>query len=288
MGYEPNAVKCNRQPVKPVYQTKNMSTISDTTVIVLVSDLSYWIKGRRSVLDLRSAGQWTGPICYVSCGFDINPDFLTFYQVQQVKMDPIDKTHLLSQIGEGFPGSDGREIDKINQWDKLHAFDSYFLRWNRIIYVDAGTRVFHPINCLLEIDYKNSILTPGESGNLWGSISKKNPLISQQLLQDFGDEVLYSRVPLNGIWICDSNILTICTKASMIETMNKYPCFMHNEMTMMALLLIVKHKIWKALPKKCCNDLYYTFEWSEEKIPDSKWTDFLMLKYPLYLKITEP
>ena len=54
----------------------------DTTVFVLVTDERYLYKTKKTIIDLRSAGQWHGDLVLISLGIPkINPNFLDFYNI---------------------------------------------------------------------------------------------------------------------------------------------------------------------------------------------------------------
>jgi hypothetical protein len=111
------------------------------TCFVLICDNNYFHKLKVTIKDLRNIGKWTGDIVVITIDFNLTDDFKTNYTIIEKKFLLIDKSILLNKIGNGFSNSDGRELGKLNQWEKLHVFDDYFLKWNRIVFLDAGLRV---------------------------------------------------------------------------------------------------------------------------------------------------
>ena len=49
-------------------------------------------------------------------------------------------------------------LNKIFQYQKLHIFNTYFRAWKKVLYIDAGTRVFHDINFYFGMSRPNVIL----------------------------------------------------------------------------------------------------------------------------------
>ena len=267
------------------------SVYDPDTVFVLVTDEPYFHRAKKTIQELRGRGEWIGDIVCISVGFSIDFTFKRDLGVIEKKFEAIDKENLIRKIGDGFPGSDGRERTKLTQWEKLHVFDDYFKRWKRVAYLDAGMRVFDSVKYLLSLDYKDSFLCPDDNTspqkraqNVFRSqISNKDPELFEQLVEEYGEEILEADNFLNCIWVYDTNLLnTTITKTEFIEVMNKYPLFLTNEMGVMALLLAMKYKVWKTFPRTIISDKgkeKYLFDWCELNRPGTNWTDFCLIKY---------
>ena len=134
------------------------------TVFTFVTDKNYFHKLTVTINDLRNCGKWYGDIVVITIDFDLNETYIEKNNLIEVKFPLIDKTTLFKKIGpQGFSNSDKREINKLNQWEKLHIFDEYFLKWERVVFMDAGLRVLDDVKYLLELDYKNHILAPNDA-----------------------------------------------------------------------------------------------------------------------------
>jgi hypothetical protein len=257
-------------------------------VFVLITDAFYFHKAKRSILDLRSIGNWHGEIVLMTIDFNLNQNFKDFYNITEAKFPVIDKTNLLNQIGEnGFlDTTDKREIHKLNQWEKLHVFDEYFLKWSRVIYLDAGLRVLDDVKYLLELDCTNKILSP-KDGKFYQDqpfqcqLSYDKPELIENFKSEFGETCLKSNYMLNCIWMYDTNILKICDKNQLIESMNKYTFCKTNEMGIMNILFHFKYKLWEAFPIKSSNGKFL-FDWCElnQNYP-TNWRDYCFIKYPV-------
>jgi hypothetical protein len=269
------------------YMGENNIIKKKDTVFALITDEKYFNKAKITIRDLRLKGNWSGPIVVATIDFDLNKNFIDYYGITEVKFPQIDKSIMLKKIGpNGFSIGDKREINKVNQWEKLHIFDEYFTQWERVVYLDAGLRVLDDIKHLLKLDYKNKILAPID-----GIINK--PLLFKtqinydsaelvsELLNEYGDDILEKKHMLNCVWIYDTNILDICNKSQLIQIMNKYPLCKCNEMTAMNLLLNFKYKLWEPFPEKASNGKTI-FNWTELSGQQNKtWRDYCFVKYPV-------
>jgi len=267
--------------------------VKDDTVFALVTDMKYFLKAKRTIIDLRSKGNWRGPITLITIDFDLNDNFADFYGITEVKFDKINTSQLAQLIGEnGFSDGDKRELNKLNQWEKLHIFDDFFTQWNRVVYLDAGLRVLDDVSHLLELDYKGNILAPRDGKidapiTFGTQISYDNPELVAKLVATYGSDILQSNHMLNCVWIYDTNILKICNKSQLVEAMNQWPLCKTNEMTIMNLLLHFKYKLWKPFPVYASNEKIL-FDWCE--LNSSKpvtWRDYCLIKYPVTIQFDD-
>lgn len=264
-----------------------------STACVTICDQNFFSRAKRTVLDLRTRGQWSGDIVLITIGFNPSQEFLDSYNLTYVSFPLIDKSELVSKIKAPFEGSDRREINKLNQWEKLHLFDPYFRRWERIVFFDAGHRIFDQVEYLLQLDYKGKILAPNDAGFynrpdkiFRHQLSFHNPELIKELKEEFGD-VFDSQYFLNCIWVYDTSIQEICSKEEMIKGMNKYPLCRTNEMTIMNLYLHFKYKLWEAFPNTTPEGKYL-FEWNETNHPHpTTWRDYCYIKYPFSINFED-
>ena len=263
------------------------------TVFTLVTDLNYFNKAKRTIIDLRSKGNWNGDIVLVTIDFDLNVNFKDFYNIIEKKFPQIDKSVLLLKIGQsGFlDTTDKREVNKLNQWEKLHIFDDYFSKWSRVVFLDAGLRVLEDVKYLLEIDYKNKILAP-KDGKIFEDqsfncqLSYDKPELIDSLKSEFGEKILTSNYMLNCMWIYDTNILRLCDKNQLIEAMNKYTFCKTNEMGIMNVLFTFKYNLWEKFPIKASNGKIL-FDWCELNNPNTNWRDYCYIKYPITISFDD-
>jgi len=265
---------------------------TDSTVFVLVSDRPYFEKAQSTIIGLRTFGRWTGDIVYITINFDLDKDELSGLNVIEKKFEQIDVSHVLSKIGpDGFSNSDKREIHKTTQYQKLLVFSDYFRKWQRVVYVDANIRCCDSVFPLLELDYKGKFLCPDEyykeenilNNKLGNQISKDDPVLYQQLLDEYGTELIDSRDFLNCMWIFCTSLCDIVTEDGLTtlqlfqREISRWPLLKCNEMTIMCLLLHVKYKLWEPFPYKIGSK--YLFDWSEANRPGTTWRDYYFIKY---------
>ncbi len=228
-----------------------------------------------------------------SNAFDLNANFADFYDVTEVKFDIIDKTQMLQLIGEnGFSDGDKRELTKLNQWEKLHIFDDFFMQWQRVVYLDSGLRVLDDVSHLLELDYKGAVIAPRDGKidapiTFDTQISHDNAELVAKLLAEYESNILQSNHMLNCVWIYDTDILQICNKMQLVEAMNQWPLCKTNEMTIMNLLLHFKYKLWKPFPVNASNKKIL-FDWCElNSSKPTTWRDYCLIKYPVTINFDD-
>ena len=271
----------------------NSSPMTKTT-FVLVTDEAYFPRAKRTIFDLRSKGNWSGNIVVITINFDLNNNFKDYYDIIEKKFDLIDKFNLINKIGyNGFDDTtDKREINKLNQWEKLHVFDDYFNKWQRVVFLDAGLRVLDDVKYLLELDYKNKILAPidGKINNhsiFAHQLSNDNPELIQSIKNEFGNEIMGSNFMLNCMWVYDTSILNICNKDQLIEAMNNYTCCKTNEMGILNLMFHFKYKLWEGFPVRSSNNKIL-FDWCElNQNYHTTWRDYCFIKYPVSINFED-
>jgi hypothetical protein len=267
----------------------------ENTVFVLVTDKSYFYKSVVTINDLKTVGNWHGDIVLITIDFDLEDSYKLQQNIIEKRFPLIEKTELLKEIGpNGFSNSDKRELNKLNQWEKLHVFDDYFLQWERVVFLDAGLRVLDDVKYVLELDYHNSILAPNDASPNFKSeqifkhqLSYDNEEKIERIKADFGNEIFDSYHMLNCMWVYDTSILKICNKEQLIDAMNKYTVCKTNEMGIMNLLFHFKYNLWREFPLKASNDKYL-FEWCELNHSFyTTWSDYCFIKYPLTIGLHE-
>lgn len=265
------------------------------TVVVVLSDIHQKDRARRTILDVRTRGQWSGDIVWIAIGFDPSRDFLEYYDIRPYRLEHIDTSGLIEYYKKYpiRPTSDNREINKLTQWDKFYVFDSWFLQWERVVYLDAGLRVVDRLHHLLELDCTGSILAPDDAAiydtekRFSGIIeleSERHPNVVKEFMQEYSEDILKERYFLNCMWMYDTRLLHQIHITDLIDAMNRYPICRCNEMTIMNLIFNFKHRVWKPFPEHCPNDdRRRLFGWTERDRdygPYTTWRDFCFLKYP--------
>jgi hypothetical protein len=261
------------------------------TVVVTLSDAGFFNRVKRTIIDIRTRGEWTGDLVLITVGFNPNRNFLDFYNVIQRRVDHIDTDNLLEQYKK-YPlktVDDNRHILKLTQWDKFYVFDEWFQQWDKVIFFDAGLRVFDKISILDELDCTNTLLAPDDAPSydtkkrfkLMFELSA-NPEVTNSLYQEYSADILDERYFLNCIWVYDTNLIKKCGMKDLIEAMNKFPICRCNEMTIMNLLFTMRHRAWRPFPEFAKNGkrLFGWIENDRDYGPHKTWRDFCFMKYP--------
>lgn len=261
-------------------------------VVVTLTDAGYYHKARRTIIDVRSRGKWVGDLVLITVGFDAPRNFLDYYNVTQYRVEHINTNNLLEEykkcpIGET---CDNRQYAKLTQWDKFYVFSEYFTKWDKVIYLDAGLRVFDEVSHLANIPCDGVIMAPDDAApydtqKLFGGIieTNKNSVVVQKLFQEYSPDILNERYFLNCIWMYDTALLKTVQFQDLEAAMNSYPICRCNEMTIMNLLFTYKHRVWKPFPEFIENSRKRLFGWCEHDRDygrDKTWRDFCFVKYP--------
>lgn len=262
-------------------------------VVVTLTDAGYYHKVKRTIADIRSRGQWTEDLVLITVGFDAPRNFIDYYRIIPYRVEHIDTSYLLEQYKKCpiRPTCDNREFGKLTQWDKFYVFDKWFLQWERVIYFDAGMRIFDSIHYLADLPCDGAFMAPDDCApyDASGVFSRiieidRNPSVVEQLFQEYPRDILDRRYFLNCIWMYDTALLNTITFSDMVECMNRYPICRCNEMTILNLLFTMKHRIWKPFPEwiQINGEQKRLFGWSEcndHYGHHNTWRNFCFLKY---------
>jgi len=297
---------------------ESQSTSVENTVVVTLTNEGYYHRATRTIIDIRSRGEWTGDLVLITVGFDAPTTFLDFYSVIPFRVEHIDTTALLEKYSRCSirPTCDNREYGKLTQWDKFYVFHKWFARWNKVVYLDAGLRVLDQIAYLTELDCRGALLAPDDAPEYdtekrFGGIieTDRNTPVIVDLFEEYSLDILKERYFLNCIWVYDTALLQTITMEECVATMNRYPICRCNEMTIMNLLFTFKYKVWRPFPafvtvKPRTNmtvaedtgiievdavDQKRLFGWTEHDRDyghHTTWRDFCFLKYPSTLPFT--
>ena len=271
----------------------------ERTVVVTLTDVGYFDRARVTVRDVRSRGQWTGDLVVISVGFCLNEAFRDFYGIIEMQFPRIDTEPLVQKIGTPFPGGDGREFTKRVQWEKLHVFDPYFQKWDRVIFLDAGLRILAPLSVFQSLDWRGRFLAHHDNGALNAPRRGNKPFGLQLCVRDdttlddlsetFPDDDMTTSQDyfLNCMWIYDTAILQrYQLKQEMMEIMDRFPIWKSNEMGVMNAILHFRHHLWTPFPLRDPILGKVLFEWSEmTQTPPGTWRDYCALKYPVTLSL---
>lgn len=263
--------------------------MEDKTAFVTLCDTQYLTKAEQTISNLRTYGQWSGDIVLITVNFSADKKFLEKYNVIEYATTHINTDTLVAELKLHpiRPMADGRHFKKLVQWDKLQVFKEYFKQWNRIVFLDAGLRIFNSVEPLLSLDYKGKLLAPDDSdpydnGNrLKCQVDRDaNPVAVFKLLDEFPDIDLESHYFLNCIFVFDTELITADLFSELQRLMNCIPIMLCNEMSLMNLWFVSKKKVWQPFPQKAGDK--YLFGWCELNYKEKpKCSQFHFIKYPV-------
>jgi hypothetical protein len=255
-----------------------------STVFVTLCDEPYFSKALQTIEELRTIGRWSGDVVLLTVGFDPGP--LPNVNVRVVPQVP---TEILFEQFAKFPfrDGDGRHLTKPVQWNKFHVFADWVRAWDRVVFLDAGMRVLGPVAPFLELDCTGRILAPDdtiypEMGVRFSQQLERqcNPDVYAALLSEYSESILSERYFVDAVFLFDTAIIEQVSYDRLVETMNKYPICLCNEMTILNLLCSFRYRLWTPLPRRIGHR--YTFAWNESPNNGTpgEWYDFHFMKYP--------
>ena len=67
------------------------------TAVVTLTDAGYYQKAKRTIMDIRSRGEWAGDLVLITVGFDAPPNFIDYYRVTPYRVEHLDTSKLVEQ-----------------------------------------------------------------------------------------------------------------------------------------------------------------------------------------------
>jgi len=263
------------------------------TVFVTLSDHAYLPRAMRTIRDVRGPGRYWGPLVYVAIDFEPPKNFCDLYEVEVWRRKRLDTSVLDAQIlARPFTTGDGRERTKTIQWSKIHAFDPEFeRRWRRVVFLDAGLRVFHSVDSILQHPWEESIVAlddshPNDTKRFGCQLEMcANPEALARLtdlVKNAGyveGDLCAERYFLNCFWIYDTALSDGRAHKDLCELMEHFPVFRTNEMGAMNVYFQLLQRAWRPLQVGRFGEGHpLLFDWSERE--GRTWRDYVMLKYP--------
>jgi hypothetical protein len=257
-----------------------------STAFVTLSDATYFPKAIRTIQELMDAGEWKGDIVFIAVDFDPPPDQLQknviVFRTTHINTDRLVENFHKHPI-RSLP--DNRHFGKLYQWDKLQVFKSFFRHWERIVFLDAGLRVFNPVHPLLDLDWRGKFMAPDDclpydNGTRFACQLDldANPDVTARIFTDFPREILDKHYFINCIFVFDTALLDKISYQEMETAMNTYPICMCNEMGIMNLIFNFKLGVWQPFPEKVGDK--YLYGWCERNYRENPiWNAFHFVKY---------
>lgn len=254
-----------------------------STVFVTLTDRGYFERARRTLRELRVNGEWTGDVVLIAV--DFQPDPIEGVQILETSHIPTEALVQSLRAHPIRPMSDNRHFGKLYQWDKLQVFKPFFRKWERVVFLDAGLRVFHSVQPLLDLEWRGKFLSPDDSDPYDNGVRFRiqldldaNPEVTAALLSEYSGDILDKHYFLNCIFLFDTALLERVSFEELEDTMNRYPICMCNEMGILNLIFAFKLQAWVPFPQKVEDK--YLFGWSENNYREGPtWRNFHFIKY---------
>lgn len=260
-----------------------------STVFVTLCDINQFDRAKGTISQLYHVGNWRGDIVLITVNFTPNDSFIQKYSVINYPVQHIETDYIVQEIKKYpfYEPNDKRQLHKLIQWDKLQVFSSYFKKWDRVVFLDAGIHIFNDVHSFLDLDCKNSILAPDDSDPYDNGIRfhrqvdlSMNTDVVIDFIKTFGLESITKRYFLNCMFIFDTSLITDTTFNELIEMMNRFPICRCNEMTLMNMYFTLQKNVWKPFPMLVDNKYTFTFcETNYQGTPHC--SSFIFIKYPV-------
>lgn len=263
------------------------------TAFVTLTDRGYFHKACQTIRDLRTYGQWNGTIVLLVVdfmptleeleGFGTNCMIIPVEHIDHKALWEIWKQH---PIRHQF---DNSQYKKFYQWDKFYVFHPMFKTWDRIVFLDAGSRVCRPVLPLLQLNYKGKFIAPDDSdpydnGNRLAVQFdlETNPAATKHLLDTFGEGCLREHYCLDCFFMFDTALIEdMKTFEILKQWMIEFPISCRNDMGIINLYFHIYKQVWYPLPQTLPDGSGYYFGWNESNYHERpSATKFIVMKYP--------
>lgn len=271
--------------MKYPFHTPDHIITEPSTAFVTLCDSSYYPRAKKTIDELRSAGGWNGVVVLIAVDFDPDISNVIVYKTTHINTDGLLESFRNHPI-QSMP--DNRHFAKLYQWDKLQVFKPYFRQWDRIVFVDAGLRIFDSVQPLLDLPWKGKMLGPDDSdpydnGNRFHTQLDltANPEARERIFSEFPTNILKRNYFNNCIFVFDTELTYRTSFAEMEDYMNRFPILMCNETGLMNLVFTFKLNCWVPFPQTTPGGKYL-FAWAENNYREGPdWTRFHFIKYSL-------
>lgn len=250
-------------------------------VLVLVTDKGYASKTFETIRQVRGPGKYSGDIVIIA-----HPELQTHsrfiddcmkYSVTPAFFPVLDVSEIVEKIkASPFTHTDGRELKKLFQWQKLQVFNTYFRKWKTVVYIDAGMHIFDDINIFFTISRPGTLLAhcddyPDFSNRLVNQFdTKAYPSAFCELAKNYNLETqTYQTTAL----VFQTDLIHDTTVNDILDLAKKYPISRTNEQGIMNIYFygrIGQIPIWR--DGKFMYDFWERFGFN--------WSSYRMLKYP--------
>jgi alpha-N-acetylglucosamine transferase len=251
--------------------------MTDKTCVITFCNSAYLNQVKYTISALRSIGKYNGDIVLMVSD-DLKNLTLDDDRVI-VKYFPLfDWTNVLQKLN-GISTSDGRDLYRRIQWQKINTFDPYFKNWDKCLFIDGGMIISKPVDKILNLDCTGKFLAHSDSYPEYRN--KLNCQFESNRFKELYEE-LNSIYDLNidyfqtTMYLFDTKIIQENTIKRLLELGNKFINTRTNEQAIMNLLMNCELNIWEQIQIKDSETYYYDFIERSGK----KFNDYIMIKHP--------
>jgi len=256
-------------------------------VIALFCNGAYLTKCYNTLTDIRTRGKYDGDIVffYDQDFEDKNSTDLEIIKTNHncilKKFPTMDLSIPISVLDrDNYKKYPGRE--RVFQYFKFNAFQTYFKQWDRVLYMDCGIRTYHHITNILNLDCSNKMLAHENAYPLyedWDTLRFQFELrneieIANELTSTYNLNI--NNYFISSLLYFDTSIIQEDTFINLVNLMNKYPISMANDQGILNLYFICIKNNYKSMPLN--NEDYWLFDFWERS--NYKCDEYVMLKYP--------
>lgn len=164
------------------------------------------------------------------------------------------------------------------QYHKLHLFDTFFKKWNYVLYLDSGISVYGSIQPIIDCKKQNKFLAhsdayPTYEWTLATQFIQDDELFSV-LKQKFNLDINY---PQTTIMYYDTNIINENTYTDLLNLTEECKISKTNDQGIIALYFANIKNIWEQI--QLGDDTYWYYDYALR--PDKRNKPHLLLKVPL-------
>ncbi len=245
-------------------------------VVVLVVDRKYVDKCLTTMREIRGAGNYKGdavviahqelecyqPFTSLCAELNITPLYWPFINIYSII------PRLMT-------------TQKIFQYQKLHVFNTYFKQWKKVLYLDAGTRIFHDFNFYFDMTLPNIIFAhtycyPEHRWTLENAFYKE---LDPALFEDVAKKYNLNRAGwLSSMFLFETEgIIKENTFEDLRQLVLRYPITKQNDEGIFNLYFkdsFTQMPIWR--------DGIFVYDYSERF--GFRYDNYVMLKLPLTLR----
>ena len=250
----------------------------DTFCVVFVSNKKYFNKFIKSCELLRKNGKYNGDICLI-IGDDLLNDGLLahkFMRNNKIIIKYYPDLNLPENLIENMEQAENTELvlKKLFQYHKFYLFDTYFKKWNFIMYLDCGMIIYSNILPIINTKKNNKLLAHSDAYPLyeWKLDREfiKNNKHYDELESKYNLNIDYFQTTM---MLYDTSIIEDDTFKKLCDLLFKYPICTANDQSIIALYYTCVKPLFEQIPIQDNRTFYYDFSKRD------KTNKYIMIKY---------